>query len=156
MGVLIFTGALTIFILYSQNNEASDAQLFDTLVEDTEHLATGLLSTGTPFDWNETSVETAGITDGEMRLNVTKLGRLMNLSANNAFASNANYLIYLKDDKGILNLSGCALSNTAVSPEATSLEYCNDITIDANQLVSSERLLFHNGSIIHLVVQTWT
>ncbi len=159
MGVLIFTGALIIFILYNQNNDVSDSRVFETLIEDSEHIAAGLLSAGTPPDWNETTVETAGISDGHQRLNLTKLGRLMNLSAqarNRVLSTNANYLIYLKDGQGILNLSGCALSNTAITPETLDEQHCKDLTPDADQLVSSERLLFHNGTIIRLVVQTWT
>lgn len=160
ISVAIFVTAVVIFIFIS-NNLYSNGDDFSIVVENSNAISSSLLSAGEPADWTEDNVAIIGIADDSYMLNFTKVQRLHNLSLENSsriFGTNSNFAIFFKDlDGTVLNLDGCAYSNSGLVVQNISLSVCENFTITPdNHLVNVERLVMYNFDIIKIVVQAWT
>jgi hypothetical protein len=155
----IFVTAVVLFIFIS-NNMSPAQDDFNPLVKNSEAISSALLSAGEPADWTEDNVTVIGITDDSYRLNFTKVGRLHNLSQENAsriFGANSNFVIFFKDaDGNVLNFGNCAYNNANLNVQTVSPSVCENFTITPDKhLVSVERLVLYNSEIIKIVVQAW-
>jgi hypothetical protein len=115
------------------------------MVLDSKTISNSLMSPGYPADWNTSNVQKIGLTDGNYRINQTKLENFGNIEltrARSIFDTRFNYYIQLRNQNGTTipingNLGiGTPANNTA-------------------KLVQITRVVIYNSSMIKLVIQLW-
>ncbi len=160
---------VVLFILYVQftsNLTTENKAIMESLIFDAETLTETLLSSGHPPGWDEASVQQLGLTDGNHRLNITKLGYVANLSYYGRkfyLGTVYDYYIVLQHKDGTLlnitNLTGKANNGLSAEggmgkPDAT-LESIPTIE-NPEHMVRSERYLIYNSSTIKLITYLWS
>lgn len=160
---------VVLIILYFQfvaNLSTENQAILESLIFDSEVLSETMLSKGYPPGWDEISVQQLGITDGNHRLNLTKLGYVANLSYYNRkfyLGTVYEYYIVLQHKDGTLlnitNITGKV--NTGLSPEGgmgkpdTTLESIPTIE-NPEHMIRSERYLIYNSTTIKLITYLWS
>ncbi len=160
VAIMIFLLAVVAFFSLSPNASSSESRVQDALVADAESISASLMTAGSPAGWTPDNVSTIGLTDGSYRVNYSKVSMFYNISPNltySLFGTNANYLIFFKDNnESALAFGSCAFSNANVSFLNVSPQKCkNPILPDPDNLISIERLAFYNLQIVKLVVYVW-
>ncbi len=116
------------------------------MVLDSKTISNSLISEGYPIDWNETDVKKIGLTDGNYRLNQTKLNRFANMNYPNVrssiFDSRFNYYFQLKDKEGnVIPING----SDGIGAEVNS----------SIRVVQISRVAIYNSSITRMVLKLW-
>lgn len=152
MGFLIFIIVLvfSIKIIFS----IVPSQDFQFLYNDGIHISTSLVESGSPNDWNVSTVIVPGIADNN-RINFTKLSSFDNLSyqqTKTLFHTPNDYLFFFKNSTGLLNFTKCirgynATVDNSCNPLLTLIEY--------SSLVKFERIVILNSSLATMVVYVW-
>ena len=120
-------------------------------------ISDSLMSAGYPAGWTPDSVSRIGLTDGESKLNMTKVKFLGNMSYDNTrflFGTGFDYLVFFEKRNGsAIPISG--LNKTEIGKEGhTRTSVPADATIAA--LVRTERLVIHEGDIVRMVLYLWS
>lgn len=157
---IIFSLAIVLYLVLGGNLSLYDANVFEALVADVESIHGSLLSAGSPENWTAGNVTTIGLTDGSFRLSREKILRFMNLSPGNAtglFGTNSNYAVFFRDSDGnVVFFDRCVFSNAGLDVQNISLSVCENVTLpDHGELASSERIAYHNLTVITVVVYAW-
>lgn len=145
VSVLIFVISLVIYYEFLTNISAREQEIIEELVADAKSISNSLVSEGNPIDWNATSVIRMGITEGNMRINQTKLDDFYNLNYNishRLFNTRFNYYVFFE------NSTGGRL--TITSGDAIGLE-----PTDIKDIVQMTRMLIYDSEIILMQVQLW-
>jgi len=133
IGTMIFVFMLTAFLLYSDRfiNQTEPA---DVISAAAQGISASLLQQGTPSDWNQESVESIGITNGNHVINRTKLLMFSSLSYNTSkriFGISSEYFLYFENENGTaFNVEGiCGIGNPFFSSvyNTSVAYYFNDI-----------------------------
>ncbi|MBI2663732.1 hypothetical protein HYX10_00115 [Candidatus Woesearchaeota archaeon] len=159
IGTAIFAVAVVLFLMLNSNIGERD-DVFGLVVGDAAAIASSVLSAGNPDGWSADNVNEIGLTDGQHRLNSSKVSSLMNMSpalAQDLFGTSAKFIVFVKDrHNNVLNFNGCALNNAGIVVENITAQVCENFTISPKEhLVSIERLVIHEADIAKISVQVW-
>jgi len=141
--IFVFLIALAIFsrtIINSKTNEG-----VDDLLAQAQSISSSLMSTGYPVDWNSSTVEKIGLTNGRGRLNDQKLSMFANISYQDArtlFNIRSEYYMFLEDENGTRILID--------GEQGIGSNFSN-----AKKLVKSIRYPIYNSEIIRMVIYAW-
>lgn len=128
---------------------------FNNLNDDATHISSILIDSGYPTNWNSTNVIFPGISNAR-RLNITKLKNFENVSYSYSkflLHVDSDYLFFFQNKTTILNLSSCvygypvSINQTSCEPLMGNVNYEN--------LIKTQRLIAHNGTILTMVIYTW-
>lgn len=145
VAVLLFVIALVIYYEYMTNISIKERSIIDELTADAKGISSSLIATGVPNNWTQSSVVRIGITDGDYRINTTKLEMFYNMSYADSykyFGTRFDYYVFFENSSGNrINLSYV----DAVGKEP----------VDINNLVQITRLLINGSDIVKMQVQVW-
>lgn len=140
VGLFIVSMIIFVFFRYYGNLiDESDSE-WQELIIDSKAISSYLVSSGAPADWTNDTVEVIGLTDGNYRINFTKLSRFANMSykqAKDLMRTRFDFYFFLQSPNG-----------TAINPvglNATSPFF----------LVQGTRFVIYNSSIYRMVVHLW-
>ena len=106
IGVMIF--GIVIFIYYnSYGNLINQSEtLLEEMVLDSKSISSSLVSAGFPSNWDSSTVERIGLTNGDYTLNPIKLNRFLNFSyadAKRLLNTRFDYYFFLEDSNGTIS-----------------------------------------------------
>ena len=112
------------------------------------------LTTGQPSDWNGSSLQLLGVTDGEYRISYSKWNSAatMNYSAvRSALRLQYNVFIFAEDN------DGCQVMDlTPIGDGGTITQTCPvEVDITASNLVPVRRIGIYNGSATKIIIYSW-
>lgn len=146
---MIFVGIvlLTLSILNASSNKSE----FESVLMESDHISSILISPGVPNNWNSSMVKALGLTSNN-RINTSKL---LEFDAINYYALksllgvNDEFAFYFENVSGILNVEGTCLRGFVSG--------CDDLysVIEYDDLSSTSRVVILNSSIVELVVVVW-
>lgn len=152
-GITIFLIAITSYFIFVNNlpKENNLSNIYDEAVI----VSDKLLSIGSPENWTYQNIEQPGITDGEYRLNSSKLKNLSAIEYSRLkllLNTKYDFLIYFQDkDKNTLNISGIKYISKTHSLNKTNIEEIED----TKNMISIRRFLVYNKSIVQMVLYSW-
>jgi hypothetical protein len=126
IGVLIFSIVIITYFYYASHTEYSDETLISSLLSEAKTISNSLVTQGYPLNWTAANVTTVGITNGDFRINTTKLSFYLEYMNSTRFNE-------LCTDPG----SGCVAWNTSY------------------HLAQNTRLLIYDGSIVRVVLNIY-
>lgn len=140
VGIFIF---ITIIVIYYQyyGNFVDDSEAdWQEIIIDSKSISSTLISIGYPTDWTNDTVSVLGLTDGNYRINSTKLARLKNMSyrqAKNVMRTRFEFYFFIEDQNGIvLDFAGLNATNHSF-------------------LVQTTRFVIYNSSVSKMVLHIW-
>lgn len=157
---------LVLYFQFAANLTSEHTGVMESLIFDADVISETMLSSGFPEGWDETTVQRPGLTDGNQRLNLTKLRRVANISyydRKEIFGTISDYYILLQHTDAsstLLNISEeVNLTNAGLSGEGGMGQ--PNITLAALSSLQPEfqvrtvRYMVHNSSTIRLVIYLW-
>ncbi len=145
IGVIIFATALVIYFEYTNAIDVTGNNILDELITDAKSISSCLLSEGSPSNWTTESVQRIGLTNGDYRINQTKLESFAEINYNSSrqiLGTTYDYYFYLEEKDGTqIEISG-----------EEGIGYPNS---DADQLIQMTRFVVYNSSITKMVVEVW-
>ena len=145
VAVLIFVIALVIYYEFITNLSVKEQVILDELIADGKSISSSLVSGGSPHNWTNETVTRIGITDGNHKINQTKIDVLYNMSYNDAhrvFGTRFNFYIYFE------NSTNDRINITAGDTLGT-------IPSSYKHLMKITRLLVYESDIIKMQVNVW-
>jgi hypothetical protein len=145
IGLLLFLIAVVIYIQYTNSLSKENEATLNDMVLDLKSISSQLVLQGYPSDWNSTSVEKIGLTDGNYRLNQTKLSRFYaidNAQIISKMNTRFNFYFYILDASGNKILVD--------GKDHAGLEAAT-----ASEKVQTTRIVIYNSSIVRMVMYTW-
>ena len=160
IGLLIFIIALVIYYSYITNLSLQDKSLVDELFSDAKTISSSLISAGYPESWNGSGVERIGLTNGNQRINNTKLSEFSAIpykDSRRLFGTRFDYFMFFenKNDDILMFEGKCGIGH----PSAGIDEACEDVfnlqNISYTKLVKIERFVVYNSNIAKMVIYVW-
>ena len=145
IGAGIFMIGLTVFFLYTLNYPKGNEETGKDLEYEAKRIASDLLSSGLPTNWNEINVQKIGLTSNNL-INQTKLDLFYNLMQNNynntkiLFGTKYDYFVNASNS---LNINGNPISGIGIYP------------INVKNEVKLTRVTVYEGVPINLEVTVW-
>ena len=137
--------AITIYFEFTNNLSTDSEEEINEMVLDAKTISNSLMSKGYPTDWNVTTVQKIGLTNGNYRINQTKIESFANITvadARSMFDTRFNYYVQLKMQNGtIIKINGNDGIGTPVNT--------------TSKLVQITRAVIYDSSITRLVIQLW-
>ena len=145
IGVLIFVIVILIYYEYAHSLTQDPSDITSDLIMESKAISSSLVAPGIPSNWNQSNVQIIGLTDGNHRLNQSKLDMFANMSYSSSktkLRTPYEYYFYLEDvDGSIIQIGG----ETGIGLNAT----------DSENLVSITRVVIYNSRLINMVVHVW-
>ena len=167
MSILFISTLMVMYYQYSLNLSAGNRGVLDRLIFDAEIMGETLVSPGYPPGWDASTVERPGLTDGNQRLNLTKLTYVANLTYYDLkyfFGTTYDYYIVLREpgeDGALLNISEMTARNDSwLSPEGglglpgMTLETLA-LRNTSDHMVRTVRYLITNSTTVKLLIYLW-
>ena len=140
----------------TSNISDADERLLSELKKESVFISESLMGRGYPDGWVSANVQKIGLTDGRYILNTTKLAEAAALNystAKSLFGATNHFFVFFEDREGkVLNLGICGFG--ALNVQNMSADICENVTINAQALVRTERLVYHNRAV-KMVVYTF-
>jgi hypothetical protein len=140
VGLIIFTIMVIVYYQYSGNFSAEADSEWEEMMVDSKSISSSLMSEGIPSNWTGQNVTSLGITDGNYRINSTKLSQFGNMSyvdAKTKFRTRFDFYFFLEDANGT--------KYNEVGLNSTSSKF----------LVTTTRFVIFNSSIKRAVLHLW-
>ena len=140
VGLLILITTLLIYYQYQGNLSGEFDAEWQEMILDSKTITSSLITAGYPINWTNETVSVLGLTDGNYRINSTKIDQFSNLSykrAKELFRTRFNFLLFIEDGNGTVHYE-------------TGLNATNH-----SFLVQSTRFVIYNSSINRMVLQLW-
>lgn len=157
-GISLFILTIVIFFIFAKNPAASEVSDFNDINADAGTVSSSLISAGVPNNWNLSTVEEIGITNGRYRLNRTKLAYLKEINYSNAkllLKSKYDYIIFFENKNSeVLEFLDLA-SNDFSYIGKSNVTKENIYEEEPLGLVISRRFLIMESNIISMVVYIW-
>lgn len=120
IGTLLFSFMLVIYYLYVTNIQDNDVTALDGLLSDADTISSSTLLQGYPPNWDNTTVQSIGVTKSDQRIDSDKLMRFQDMPYNTTrklFGTVHDYLIFFTENNGtLINVDGvCAIGTPAVN-----------------------------------------
>jgi hypothetical protein len=140
VGLLILITSLFIYYQYQGNLlDQSDVE-WQEMIIDSKAITSSLISAGYPTNWTNETVEVIGLTDGDYRLNTTKVMLFRNISykrARELLKTRFNFYFFVQDENGT-KFYDAGLNET-----------------DPSFLVQTTRFVIYNSSLHRMVLHLW-
>jgi hypothetical protein len=140
VGLLILITSLLIYYQYQDNLSGEYDAEWQEMILDSKTITSSLITAGYPLNWTNETVSVLGVTDGNYRINSTKIEQFSNLSykrAKDLLRTRFNFYFFLEDGNG-------------ARPYEKGLN-----ATDHSFLVQATRFVIYNSSIHRMVVQLW-
>jgi hypothetical protein len=154
VGLVIFIGALLIFYKYSVNLGTTQSDEIKELLIDAKTLSTFLVDKGLPGSWNTSDVILVGLTNGDYRLNESKLSNFSALSyatAKDLLSVRNDYYVFFEDKNstqiapaGVIGVGKPGVNKTNINQ-----------TENPDNLLKVFRFMRYNGTIIRMGILIW-
>ncbi|PIN70516.1 hypothetical protein COV93_01205 [Candidatus Woesearchaeota archaeon CG11_big_fil_rev_8_21_14_0_20_43_8] len=148
VSILMFTILVATYYGYLESQTDNNEEIIESLLLDVRTATDALVSSGYPQNWTNDEVLRIGITDGDHRINQTKLDHFTAMDYNltrKLFGTYSNYYFYIQYKNGSkkwLNNSGQYYGLNSSQPSAA-------------YIVQSQRVLIDNRSIVVLNMHMW-
>jgi len=140
VGLLIFVMVIIIYYQYYGGlTDESEAELQELII-DSKSISSSFISAGYPRDWTNDTVEILGLTEGNYRINTTKLERMKNMTykqTKDLLKTRFDFYFYLQDENGNVT------------------DYAGTNSTDPSFLVQSTRFVICGSSVCKMVVHLW-
>jgi hypothetical protein len=145
VGLMVFVVVVVIYFEYVDNLSSKEENIMDDLIINSKAITNSLVAEGYPKDWNTSNVVKIGLTEGNQRINTTKLNQFISMDyieTKSKLRTSYNYYMFLEYKNGSkIKLNG-------------SDEYGYK-SLNPSKLVQTTRLLIYNSTIIRMVVHVW-
>lgn len=145
VALMLFLIATAIYFQYTNNLSSQDELMMHEMVLDLKAISSSVIHEGYPKNWTEDNVKSIGITDGNYRIDQTKLERFAEMNHSsiiNNFNTPYNFYMYLEDQEGnVLPVSG----QNGIGKDSSS-------SLNRVQII---RLGVYNSSIVRMVMHLW-
>jgi len=120
IGTLIFTVTLIVYYSYIANISKQDTLVAEDLIGNAEFVSTSLLLSGFPNDWDNTTVQSIGITNDNQRINKTKILNFEKLPYNKTkklLGTIYDYFVFFTNENDtLINVEGiCGIGEPSVN-----------------------------------------
>jgi hypothetical protein len=155
-GVIFMTAAILFMAFLGQESDSATA-IGGRVLEDAETIANMLMGQGYPLNWSSGDVAYIGLTNGDMRLNESKVAEFSAVDYDRSrtlFATRFDYIVFFLDRDGSqLTIGGVqAIGKPGVTPD-------NIESQGADNIARIERFVMlpsgSKSSIIEMVVYVW-
>jgi hypothetical protein len=140
VGLLILITTLIIFYQYQGNlSDRAEAE-WQEMIIDSKSISSTLMTEGYPLNWTNETVEILGLTDGNYRINGTKVMQFKNMSykhARQVFRTRFQFYFFIEDSNGT-KMYDAGLNAT-----------------DPSFLVQATRFVLYNSTISRMVLHLW-
>ena len=150
----IFLITIVIFYIFVNNISALEGKGFDDLYTDSITVSSTLLGEGTPANWTVNNVTEIGLTNGNYRLNPSKVQRFASM---NYFQSKLylktrfDYLLFFENRSNeLIRINGIEFIG---KPGVTKEDIKEDE--DYDDLISIRRFLINGTDVISMVIYLW-
>jgi hypothetical protein len=110
IGTLIFTFMLIAYYTYTSDISKQNSLTANDLISDAESVSSLILSTGFPDNWDDTTVQSIGITNNNQRINRTKFNEFRKIGygkSKNLFGTSYDYFLFFINGSGdVQNVEG--------------------------------------------------
>ena len=140
VGFFIFITIIVVFYQYYGNFVDESEAEWQEIIIDSKAISSALISAGYPAGWTNDTVSVIGVTDGNYRINLTKMQRLKNLTykeAKNIMRTRFEFYFFIEDQNGAM-IDSAGLNAT-----------------DPSFLVQTTRFAIYNSSISRMVLHIW-
>lgn len=145
VGLLLFLSALAIYYLFQGSLSDNTDTIMEDMLSDAKQIANSLVSIGVPENWDRNTVTRIGITDGTQRIDNDKLQEFADIPYNETrshFRTYFDYVVYFTDGNSSVILPN---NSTYIGQESAGPEF----------LVTVDRLLIYNSSLVKMEVRVW-
>jgi len=140
VGLLIMIISLLIYYQYEGNLTDNSDSEWQEMIIDSKAISSSLISAGYPLNWTNETVDIIGLTDGNYRINSTKVMLFQNISFKRAKAllkTRFNFYFFLQNSEGT-NFFNAGINAT-----------------NHTFLVQTARFVIYNSSIHRMVLHLW-
>ena len=147
VGVLIFSIVVMTYFYYVEHAGHSDETLISSLISEAKSISNSLVTRGYPLGWTTTNVTNVGLTDGNYRINLTKLSYFNSWG----YEERRGYIHTTKDYYFYLEyLNRTKFNELCVDPGAGCQEWNSSYYLSQNT-----RLLIHDSNIVRAVINIY-
>ncbi|MBW2972440.1 hypothetical protein KY359_05375 [Candidatus Woesearchaeota archaeon] len=147
VGVLIFSIVIMTYFYYVEHTQHSDDTLMSSLVSEAKTVSNSLATRGYPVGWTSANVTTVGLTDGNFRINSSKLSDFNSWS----YEERRGYLHTTKDYYFYLELmNGTRFNELCADPGAGCAEWNTSYFLAQNT-----RLLIYEHEPVRMVLYVY-
>jgi hypothetical protein len=144
IGVLIFSIVVVTYFYYVEHSEHSDENLMSYLVSEVKSVSSSLMSEGYPQGWTASNVTIVGLTDGNFRINMTKLSNFNSWG----YEERRGYIHTTKDYYFYMEyLNDSRFNELCADPGAGCVEWNSSY-----YLAQNTRFLIYGSDVIRMVV----
>ena len=153
-GVVVFTIVIIVYFIFTNNISSRTENNFNDMYETSLIVSDSLISSGIPQGWNSTTVEEIGLTQGNYRINTSKLYYFKQIEYSDTKAllkTKYDYIFFFMDKSdNLLALNGTSYYGKA----GITKDNLNELE-SPGTIISSTRLIIFNSSIITMEVYLW-
>jgi hypothetical protein len=147
IGVIIFSIVVFTYFYYVEHTAYSDDTLDAALLSEAKTITNTLVTKGYPVGWTAANVTNVGLTDGNYRINMTKLANFNSWG----YEERRGYLHTTKDYHfHIEYINGSVFNEKCADPGAGCIQWNT-----SQHLVQSTRLLIYDEEIVRLVLYVY-
>jgi len=140
VGLLILITAVIIYYQFQGTFTDESESEWQEMIIDAKAITSSLISSGYPSDWTNDTVDLIGLTDGNYRINSTKVMMFQNMSykrAKNLLNTRFNFYFFLESE------NGTRFYDTGLN------------ATDSDFLVQTTRFVIYNSSMHRMVLHLW-
>jgi hypothetical protein len=147
VGVMIFTVVVVTYFYYVEHSDYSDETLISALLTEAKTISNSLVTQGYPSGWSLSDVSTVGLTNGDYRINSSKLADFNSWG----YEERRGYLHTTKDYYFYLQyMNGTKFNELCEDQFAGCVEWNSSY-----QLVQNTRLLIYDSKVVRLVLNVY-
>jgi hypothetical protein len=147
VGILLFSIVVMTYFYYVEHTEYSDDTLMSYLVTEAKSISATLIGQGYPSAWTVANVTTAGLTDNNYRINMTKLSNFNSWG----YEERRGYIHTSKDYYFYLEYpNGTRFNELCVDPFSGCVDWNSSV-----YLAQNTRLLIYNRTIVRMVLNIY-
>lgn len=140
VGLFIFITIIVVFYQYYGNFVDESEADWQEIIIDSKAISSALISGGYPAGWTNEIVSVLGVTDGNYRINSTKMQMLKNMTykeAKNVMKTRFDFYFFIEDKNG------------------TVIDFAGLNATDPSFLVQTTRFAIYNSSVSRMVLYIW-
>ncbi|MBU2561150.1 MAG: hypothetical protein KKD17_02550 [Nanoarchaeota archaeon] len=147
VGVLIFSVVVITYFYYVEHTSYSDETLMSSLISEAKAVSNSFVTRGYPVDWTAANVTTVGLTDGDYRIDSSKLSDFNSWG----YEERRGYLHTTKDYYFYLEyLNGTRFNELCEDPLAGCVAWNSSYNLAQNT-----RLLIYDSKVVRAVLYVY-
>lgn len=155
VSIMIFVGVLLLFFKAEINVNDSEEPIIEDMEFEARMVTNILISTGYPSNWTGSNVQEIGITNGDYRINKTKLIEFANMNywdTKSKLKTKYDYYMFIKNGTKSIKINS---SNEGIGKAGVNSSNINEVE-DPSHIVKATRLLIYENQAVNLVVYLWS